>query len=222
MTRSWLTISTGGSPGSRPSCSAAAPSPLRAAADDRARDRLGARVHDRVRARRDQPLPHPPKADRLHRTMPMRQTVRRERPPRTALKTRTQISALGADRSRPARRPPPPLHTWGATGPSPEPSEHTGIRPSCPQSGAPRAPHVRAPEHSLRRPSKSANHRHTPHDAHHRVSARRYVTANDRPRPPPRRKPSPPHMETSGEPLKLKDHREPPSRLPPHVPGELQ
>ena len=51
--------------------------PLRAAADDRARDRLGAGLHDRRRDRRHQPLRHPQEAGRLHRAVPAGPPVRR-------------------------------------------------------------------------------------------------------------------------------------------------
>jgi hypothetical protein len=74
--------------------------PLRAALAHRPRDRLGARVHDRLRDRRDQPLPKPTQADRLHRPLPARLPVRRTRPPRTAHQKRTRLPLLGAGRSR--------------------------------------------------------------------------------------------------------------------------
>ena len=58
--------------------------PLHPAADERAGDRLGARVHDRRRDRRDRALLIAPEAHRLHRPLPARQPVGRQRPPRAA------------------------------------------------------------------------------------------------------------------------------------------
>ena len=56
--------------------------PLHPAADERPGDRLGARLHDRRRDRRDLPLRHPREADRLHRPLPEGGAVGRVRPPR--------------------------------------------------------------------------------------------------------------------------------------------
>ena len=56
--------------------------PLDSAADERSRERLGARVHDRRRARRDRAVLIAAEADRLHRAVPARQPVGRARPPR--------------------------------------------------------------------------------------------------------------------------------------------
>jgi transposase len=81
--------------------------PLRAAALHGAGDQLGARVHDRSRARRHQPLPHPAQARRLHRPLPPRLPIRRTRPARPALKARTPLPALGARRGSHPRLHPP-------------------------------------------------------------------------------------------------------------------
>jgi transposase len=53
---------------------------------------------------------NPRKADRLHRPLPARLPIRRERPARRTHQARARLSALGADRSRPHRSPlqPPP------------------------------------------------------------------------------------------------------------------
>ena len=59
-------------------------SSLRAAALHRARDQLGARLHDRRRARRHQPLPQPAQAGGLQRPLPARLPIRRARPARPA------------------------------------------------------------------------------------------------------------------------------------------
>src|SRR5438445_684725 len=53
----------------------------------------------------------PAQARRLHRPLPESRAIRRTRPPRPAAQERTPLPALGADRSRPHRRPPPPLPT---------------------------------------------------------------------------------------------------------------
>src|SRR5438874_1472333 len=50
--------------------------PLRAVALHRARDQLGARLHDRRRDRRHQPLPQPAQTRRLHRSPPPRLPIR--------------------------------------------------------------------------------------------------------------------------------------------------
>ena len=84
-------------------------SPIRAAAPDSARDRLGIGLYDRRGDRRHQPVRIGQKAGQLHRPVPARQAIRRERSPRTNLKTRAPLSALGADRGRPARQRPPAL-----------------------------------------------------------------------------------------------------------------
>jgi transposase len=57
----------------------------------------------------EQPLRHSAQADRLHRPDPARRPVGRTRPPRPTAQERTQLPALGADRSSTHRRPPPPL-----------------------------------------------------------------------------------------------------------------
>jgi hypothetical protein len=57
---------------------------LRAAADHGPRDRLGARLHDRRRDRRHPPLRLTHQAGRLHRALPARLPIRRERPARPA------------------------------------------------------------------------------------------------------------------------------------------
>ena len=56
--------------------------PLHSAADERSRDRLGAGLHDRRRDRRDRALLIAAEADRLHRSVPARQPVRRQGSPR--------------------------------------------------------------------------------------------------------------------------------------------
>src|SRR5215218_8734185 len=65
--------------------------PVRADADDRARHRLGARLHDRRRDRRHHPLPNPEEAGRLHRPVPQRGSVRRPRLARLAGQERPEI-----------------------------------------------------------------------------------------------------------------------------------
>jgi hypothetical protein len=65
----------------------------------------------RRRARRHRPLPDTAQADRLHRPLPARLPIRRDRPPRRARQKRPQLPALGADRSRPHRRTHQPLPT---------------------------------------------------------------------------------------------------------------
>ena len=59
--------------------------PLHPAADERPGDRLGARLHDRRRDRRDLPLRLPRQADRLHRPLPEGGAVGRVGSPRAAL-----------------------------------------------------------------------------------------------------------------------------------------
>src|SRR6266511_3032594 len=83
--------------------------PLRAAALHRPRDQLGARLHDRRRARRHRPLPHTTQAHRLQRPLPARLPIRRTRPARPARETRTALPALGARRGRHPRLHPPRL-----------------------------------------------------------------------------------------------------------------
>src|SRR5204863_1162138 len=61
---------------------------------------LGARLHDRRRDRRHQPLRLAAQARRLHRPLPARLPIRRTRPARPARQTRAQVSALGARRGR--------------------------------------------------------------------------------------------------------------------------
>ena len=56
--------------------------PLHPAADDRTRDRVGARLHDRRRDRRHPPVQLADEAVRLHRPVPARLPVRQHRPPR--------------------------------------------------------------------------------------------------------------------------------------------
>src|SRR5205823_2144092 len=51
-------------------------------------DQLGARLHDRRRDRRHQPLPHAAQTRRLHRPLPPRLPIRRTRPARPARQTR--------------------------------------------------------------------------------------------------------------------------------------
>src|SRR4051812_9146817 len=51
------------------------------------RDQLGARLHDRRRARRHQPFLHTTQARRLQRPLPTRLPIRRTRPARAAQQT---------------------------------------------------------------------------------------------------------------------------------------
>jgi Transposase len=76
---------------------------------ERPGDRLGPRLHDRRRDRRDRALLKPREAHRLHRALPQGGAVGRLRSPRPALKARPPLSALGAARGDHARPPPPRL-----------------------------------------------------------------------------------------------------------------
>ena len=88
-------------PGRRP--------PLHPAAGQRPRVRLDQRVHRRLGDRRHRPHRIAGQAVRLHRPVPARQPVRRQRPPRPDLQARPQVPALGAVRSRPERLQAPAL-----------------------------------------------------------------------------------------------------------------
>ena len=115
--------------------------PLRAAALHRARDRLGARLHDRRRDRRHQPLPHAAQARRLHRPLPARLPIRRTRPARPARQTGPPLPALGARRSRHPR-----LHRTRLPRPLPA-NESAGSA----NNAAPRSPRSTSPADSPRR-----------------------------------------------------------------------
>ena len=84
-------------------------SPLHPAAADSSRDRVGARLHDRVRDRRHPPIRVTRETDRLHRPVPPRLPIRKHRPPRTAHSRRTETPALGADGSLDPRLQAPDL-----------------------------------------------------------------------------------------------------------------
>src|SRR5438876_1384651 len=56
-------------------------------------DQLGARLHDRRRARRHRPLPHPTQTRRLQRPLPARLPIRRARPARPTRQTRPALPA---------------------------------------------------------------------------------------------------------------------------------
>ena len=83
--------------------------PVYPAAAHRARDRLGARVHDRGRDRGHPPLRDAEEAVRLHRPVPAREPVRRQGPPRPADQAGPALPALGDARSDHARAPAPGL-----------------------------------------------------------------------------------------------------------------
>jgi transposase len=85
--------------------------PVHAAARHLPRDRLGARLHDRLRDRRHRSLRDSAQAGRLHRTLPPGRAVGRARPARAAAQERPQPPALGVRRGRPQRRPPSGLST---------------------------------------------------------------------------------------------------------------
>ncbi len=72
-------------------------------------DRQGARVHDRLRDRRDLSLCVGQAPDRLLGPLPEGQPIRRLRPPRPADQERTSLPALGSDRGNHARLAPPRL-----------------------------------------------------------------------------------------------------------------
>jgi len=82
---------------------------LHPAAFERPGDRLGARVHDRRRDRRDRALLIAREARRLHRPLPARQPVGRIRPPWAGDQARSPLPALGADRGDDARAGAPGL-----------------------------------------------------------------------------------------------------------------
>ena len=71
--------------------------------DERPGDRLGARVYDRRRDRRDLALLKPREAHRLHGALPARRPVGRLRPPRPVVQARPDLPALGAARGDDAR-----------------------------------------------------------------------------------------------------------------------
>ena len=115
--------------------------PLRAVAADRARDQLGARLHDRRRDRRHQPLPQPAQARRLHRPLPARLPIRRTRPARPARQTGARATCAGR-----SSKPPP----------TPAPTPSTATATSTPRRGsansaAPRSPRSTSPADSPRR-----------------------------------------------------------------------
>jgi transposase len=72
-------------------------------------DRLGARLHDRSRDRRDRTVRLAREAGRLHRSLPPRQPVRRQGSPRPADQARPHLPARGAARGDHARAQAPRL-----------------------------------------------------------------------------------------------------------------
>jgi transposase len=68
--------------------------------EDRARDQLDTRVHDRVGDRRYQQVREPQAPGGIHGPLPARVSVRDGRPPRRTGKERPQVFALGAHRGR--------------------------------------------------------------------------------------------------------------------------
>jgi hypothetical protein len=74
--------------------------PLRPPALHRARNQLGARLHNRRRARRHQPLRLTAVTRRLQRPLPARLPIRRPRPARPARQAGPGLSPLGAGRGR--------------------------------------------------------------------------------------------------------------------------
>ena len=86
-------------------------------------------------------FPTPDEAGRLHRSVPARLPVRRQGPPRPAGQERTQVPALGADRSR--RLTPP--------GTRSTPSATSAPRPGSAANAAPRSPRSTSPAASPRR-----------------------------------------------------------------------
>ena len=77
---------------------------------DRARDRLGARLHDRRRDRRHRPLPQPAQARRLQRPLPARLPIRRTRPARPALASRGRATCAGRSSKQPPTPAPHPVY----------------------------------------------------------------------------------------------------------------
>src|SRR6266496_3936785 len=125
----------------------------------RHRTSLKQRLHDRSRARRDQPLRHTNEADRLHRPLPARLPVRSIRPARRTRQKRAALPALGADRGNHARQPPPAL-------PRPLPANKTTARQTTRRQGRPNRP--RPPPrrsdlaHAHPRPTLRSGRRHEP------------------------------------------------------------
>lgn len=115
-------------------------SPVRAAAEDRARDRLGAQLHDRGRTRRHQPLQLTDEAGWLHRPLPACASVRQHRPARAPQPCRSPIPTLGARRSGCSRLPPRPLPRPLRTQQAP--ARQTTRRQSRPDRRRP--PHLRS------------------------------------------------------------------------------
>jgi hypothetical protein len=70
---------------------------LHPAADELPGDRLGHRLHDRLRDRRNQPVLLAGEADRVRRLVPAREPVRRDRPTRATVQARPETFALGID-----------------------------------------------------------------------------------------------------------------------------
>jgi hypothetical protein len=99
----------------------------------RARDQLGARLHDRRRTRRHQPLPQPAQTRRLHRSLPAPLPIGRTRPARPARQTRTALPALGTHRGRHTR-----LHS--ARLPRPLPANQGSHRQATRRQGRPDRP----------------------------------------------------------------------------------
>ncbi|HEY7691480.1 MAG TPA: transposase [Gaiellaceae bacterium] len=127
--------------------------------------------------RRHHPLRQPAQADRLHRPHTPRRPIRRARPARPAAKERTQLPALGPDRSRPHRRPPPPLHAdrrAHAHPPRPQPrlqDRRNRDRPS---------PHRSHLAHAHQRPTLCSGRRPNPRS---RLTARQGIALPEQPPP---------------------------------------
>jgi Transposase len=132
------------------------PRPL---APHRPRDQLGARLHDRGRARRHQSLPQPAEARRLQRPLPARLPIRRARPARPARQTGTPLPALGAGRGRHAR-----LHRTGLPRPLPaDESAHRQAARRQGRPGRPRPPTRRSDlAHAHPQPTLRSSRRHRP------------------------------------------------------------
>src|SRR5438067_10102111 len=107
--------------------------PLRAAAAHRPRNRLGARLHDRSRDRRHQPLRHTDETDRIHRPLPTTPPTRTIRPTRRTRQERATLPALGTNRVDHARQPPPAL-------PRTLPTRQTTTRQTTRRQGRPDRP----------------------------------------------------------------------------------
>ena len=104
-------------------------------------------------------FPSTAQAGRLHRAHAQSGAVGRARPPRPPAQERAQLPALGADRGRPHRRPPPPLPA----------DRRAHARPPRPQTRQQDRRHRDRPPsqrgdlaHAQQRPSLCPGRRHTP------------------------------------------------------------